>query len=137
MSAYAANRSTGLMLDMSRISAAVRARIKALGEAWRSYRSNAQSVHFSTLQQIANGTYENPTIDTLNSVADDLDARWDIRLLPATTRERDPERWALIEKFNAMVDRLEEKDVRQLMRELRGLEEEAELERQRQGRNST
>lgn len=110
-------------MHRARIATLVRERRELLGKT-QSECSEAIGKTKGTWWHIEHETISS-SIDTLVDVARVLDAHWDVRLVAGREEARSPERQALLDLIDRLVDRLEEKDVKVLLGQLQIYEEHA------------
>lgn len=89
----------------------------------------------AAIGHIETGTNSTST-DTLEKIAQALDAEWEVRLLPKAATGRDPLRTALMDRIAEVIDQLEDRDVRALLGNLEIYATEAAA-RTRQGQTTT
>lgn len=96
----------------TRIGELVKRRRELLGKSLRSVVATTGVAH-STLGHVENGS-TNVTVDMLAEIAAVLKARWEIRLVGNDEAVRDPERRTLLARLDAVIDQLDDRDVRHL-----------------------
>lgn len=113
-----------------RVGRLVLGRREALGLSLRraaSPRAGEGGPNHATIGAVENGL-ANVTIDTLADLARFLSARWELQLVGGA--EQDELRRELMDRLASILDRLDDRDVRQLLRSVAGLEAELGIERQ-------
>ena len=105
---------------------AVRRRRQACGLSSRGAAALGDIGH-STWNQVETGRM-NPTLSTLEEVARVLKCEWVVRLVPEAER-LDAQRQSLLDRVAAIVDLLDDRDVRHLLAQVAHLEEEPRAHR--------
>lgn len=119
MAAYKTGRSRAVGMDRHRIGELIKIRRQALGKVLR----QVPGVPHSTLGQVEAGNL-NVTVDTLAQIAAALDAHWEIQLVGGAEVPQD-ERTMLVDRLAAIVDLLDDVDIRLLRSHLQVWEEAA------------
>lgn len=82
----------------------------------------------STWNQVETGRL-NATLSTLEEIARVLHCEWELRLVPDEEERLDAQRRDLLERLTAIVDRLEDRDVRHLLIQVGAYEDELGVQR--------
>lgn len=119
----------GTKLDRDALGALVKNRRNAVGLSTRKAAEltpptaeGRSTVSVSTWNQVETGRL-NTTLDVLDAIGEVLGCRWELALVPDGPRMDDTRR-ELLDRLRTLVDRLPDRDVRQLSRELEFYEAE-------------